>query len=174
MFKSNQKGFTLLELIVTIFVIIVGLIGTYNMAQYPLSRVSVSTNRLKAAYLAQEGVEIVRNIRDTNWIEEDNWKTGLDICDPSSKYCEAEYDDSDLTPHLNSEDPGELKINNTNNFYNYLSGSLSGFTRKIEIEDTTDDQGENILKVVVTVNWRGKEGGLFKLQENLYDYWGSQ
>ena len=168
MFKSNQKGFTLLELLVTIFVIAIGLIAAYVVAQYPLSRVSVSMSTLKAAYLAQEGIEIVRNIRDTNWLEEDNWKTDLDICDPSSKYCEADYDDLGLISYSKSSDqPNLLKFNG--DFYNYDSGSNTKFRRTIEIKEDGDK-----LKVTVTVSWEEKGKSYdFDLQENLYDYWGS-
>lgn len=73
----NNKGFTLLELLISIVVISIGVLGTYSVVQQIFSLTFSSSYRLTAAYLAQEGVEVVRNIRDTNWIEEDNWKDGI-------------------------------------------------------------------------------------------------
>ncbi|MBU2545232.1 prepilin-type N-terminal cleavage/methylation domain-containing protein [Patescibacteria group bacterium] len=72
-----NKGFTILELLATIVVISIGVLGAYSVAQKIFSLTFISTNHLTAAYLAQEGVEIVRNARDTNWIEGDDWRDGL-------------------------------------------------------------------------------------------------
>lgn len=72
-----NKGFTLLELLVSIVVISVGVLGAYSVAQKIFSLTFTSTNRLTAAYLAQEGIETVRNARDTNWIGGNDWRNGL-------------------------------------------------------------------------------------------------
>lgn len=166
MFKFNQKGFTLLELIVTIFVIAVGLIGAFVVAQYPLSRVSVSMNTLKAAYLAQEGVEIVRNIRDTNWINNRDWDTGLTACE-APLGCDADYDDDSLFSYRDIS----LNLETAGGFCGYDSGPPTKFKRKIIIDDS---KMPDYLKVTVEVFWEEKRKRCdFKLQENLYDYWGS-
>ena len=65
--KMN-KGFTILEAIAAIFVMTVGVLGAYAVVQQIIVYNSISSSRLTAAYLAQEGIEIVRNIRDTNWL----------------------------------------------------------------------------------------------------------
>ncbi len=176
---KKEKGFTLLELLVTIFIIAIGLIGAYIIAQYPLSQISVSMNRLKAAYLAQEGIEIVRNIRDTNWIEKEDWTRGLTQAincrkeeGEEKRYCEADYDDISLEDFNQENDsPRLLKILNSG-FYGYSesSGTETKFTRKINIKNPS---GEDYLKVEVVVDWseKGKDYS-FDLQENLYNYWG--
>jgi len=168
MFKFNQKGFTLLELLVAIFVIVIGLIAAYKVASYPLSQVSVSMNRLTAAYLAQEGIEIVRNIRDTNWIQGENWKAGLDLGN-----WEADYNDQDLTlcpsPCDYDNNLRFLKING--GFYDYTGTADTKFKRKIIIDDS---KMPDYLKITVEVFWEEKGKSYdFDLQENLYDYWGS-
>ncbi len=157
---KEEKGFTLLELLITIFIIAVGLIGAYIAAQYPLSQISVSINRLTAAYLAQEGIEIVRNVRDTNWLEGQNWKNEL-LCDS----CQADYTSTTISQSYNDE--AFLKLE-ANGFYNNSSGSPTRFKREIEVEDAGDR-----VKVIVTVRWseKGKDYS-FDLQENLYNYWG--
>lgn len=72
-----NKGFTLLELLTSIVVISIGVLGAYSVVQQMFSLTFVSSHHLTAAYLAQEGIEIARNTRDTNWIERNDWKSGL-------------------------------------------------------------------------------------------------
>ena len=63
-----SKGFTLIELVISIFVMSVGLVGVFGAFSVISILTSDSANRLAGSYLAQEGVEIVRNIRDNNWL----------------------------------------------------------------------------------------------------------
>lgn len=79
-FKNNYKngaGFTILEVIIAIFLITVGLISVYSAATYLTSSSRISKGKLIASQFAQEGIEAVRNIRDRNWMEERDWRNGL-------------------------------------------------------------------------------------------------
>ena len=72
-----KRGFTIIELMAAIVVITVGILGTYTIVQQIFLATSNASQRLSAGYLAQEGVENVRNIRDTNWIEGEAWNNGI-------------------------------------------------------------------------------------------------
>jgi len=74
--KMN-KGFTILELMITIVVISIGVLGAYSVIQDILLSTAKSSNRLTATYLAQEGIELVRNERDTNWIRNNGWTDNI-------------------------------------------------------------------------------------------------
>ena len=74
-----KKGFTMLEVIFAIFVILVGVLGSYTVIQKTISYTYQSSLRLTAAYLAQEGIEVVRNIRDANWVQGEAWDIDLKI-----------------------------------------------------------------------------------------------
>ena len=63
---SPKKGFSLLEILVSVFVLSTALIAVVNLTASSLSLFLSSQYRVIAASLAQEGVELVRNIRDTN------------------------------------------------------------------------------------------------------------
>ena len=78
---NHKKGFTILEVLVTMLVITIGGLAAYAMVQQIVFSTFSSSYRLTAAYLAKEGIEIVRNIRDTNWLEEENWDNGLNSSD---------------------------------------------------------------------------------------------
>lgn len=156
--ETIQKGFTLLEVIIAIFILTVGIAGAYTLITQTISSAAISEERLIAAYLAQEGIEIGRNIRDGNWLEGATWNTGLTGC---STGCEADFDDSSLVASASRY----LKIDG--GFYNYDSGTNTKFKRKI----TIIPEGTDILKVSVLVEWqeRGRTHQL-SAQENLYNW----
>lgn len=159
----RKGGFTLIEIIFAIFLFTTGILGVYAAIQQTIIASSISTSKLKAAYLAQEGIEIVRNIRDTNWLEDRTattlWDDGLNVGD-----WEAGYNDSGLSSYagnlLNLESGG-------NTMYGYNSGASTPFTRKI----TIISGGTDILKVSVDVSWteRGRIHNVV-VQENLYNW----
>lgn len=88
--KMN-KGFTILEILITMLVVAIGGLAAYAMVQQIVFSTFSSSYRLTAAYLAKEGIEIVRNIRDTNWLQEaPSWSDG--ISDTSESDVLSNYD----------------------------------------------------------------------------------
>ncbi|MFC1613367.1 hypothetical protein ACFL23_03480 [Patescibacteria group bacterium] len=73
----NTYGQGLIEAIAGIFVIVIGLIGVLSIAHSSISSHYEAKTRIIAANLAREGVEVVHNIRDSNWIAGRNWDNGL-------------------------------------------------------------------------------------------------
>lgn len=166
--KMN-KGFTILELLIAILVITIGVLGSYSVTQQILVTTISSTHRLTAAYLGKEGIEIVRNIRDTNWINGDSFSAGLvanggfDGCN-AGYFCEADYNDASLASVADSTAARELMLDN---FYSYDSGLNSIYKRKI----TITPEGADKLKVSVEVEWRERSNThTVTIQENLYDW----
>jgi len=165
-----KKGFTLLEVIIAIFLVTVGMSAVLVLITKTITTMALSFSQLTAAYLTQEGIEIVRNIRDTNWIEGADWDDGL-VCSPLPCQFEAEadYDDLDLTTytHLGRY----LKFDG--GFYNYDSGSDTKFKRKITITpiDLEPDGINDILEVTILVLWTEKrETYSHTAQEKLYKW----
>jgi type II secretory pathway pseudopilin PulG len=58
---AKQEGFTVLESIVAIFVLSLSVSGAFSAVQQSLSQAIIAKDEIKAFYLAQEGVEIVKN-----------------------------------------------------------------------------------------------------------------
>jgi len=162
---KSLTGFTLLEVMAAIFVVTVGLMGIFTVIQNLSAQTSISSNRLIASYLAQEGIEIIRNIRDTNWLEQKvatstSWDEGLTGC---SAGCEIDYfcttvedpNPNDPNGHrcldLYGVDGHFLRID-TNGFYNYASGNETKFRRKIILTK----EGNDVLKVEVLIRWQEK------------------
>ena len=160
MIKFKNKGFTVLELLTSILVISIGVLTAYSVTQRIFAQTIDSANRIQAVYLAKEGIEVVRNIRDTNWVEGNpDWDDGLTAGD-----WEADYNTAGT---INDTYDGDfLRIDSTG-FYSYSAGTATKFKRKITISSVAIDE----IKVEVEVSWqkRGKDHSL-TVQENLYDW----
>jgi len=172
---KGNGGFTLIELVISLFILTVAIVGVYSSFSTIVVLTVDASSRLTAAYLAQEGIEIVRNIRDNNWIQGNNWNAGLLNCEYG---CEADYrtgTPSEVIPLRDYPTGGnKLKIN-SDNFYDYdlVDATDTKFKRKITIAD----QGGNVLKVSVLVTWQEKEeegcdyGYCIQAEEYLYDWY---
>jgi len=76
----KKNAFSLIELILAIFILTVAVFGSFALIQRIAVFAYASQNKLTAYYLAQEGIENVRNIRDNNWLQsKENWTDGLPI-----------------------------------------------------------------------------------------------
>jgi prepilin-type N-terminal cleavage/methylation domain-containing protein len=149
--KNTEKGFTLAEVLVAGFVITVGAAGAYALANQTISLSNVNENRLVASYLAQEGVEIVRNIRDTNYVQIFNgdailWTEGnLNNC---AAGCYVSYGEDSL--NMGADSP--LYTSGQLTYSHAPTASLTPFTRTITIVPN----GPDILEVNVQVEWSAK------------------
>lgn len=68
---SHRPGQGLLEMVIAIGVITVSTLATTTLIVTTIKTGQVSQTRVEAANLAREGVEIVRGIRDSNWLKAD-------------------------------------------------------------------------------------------------------
>lgn len=141
----GRRGFTLMEVIIAVAIIAVGLVAIVALVNLSVSGIRINKSRIIASNLAQEGLEIVRNIRDNNWLSYkrglSNWKDGLAAGD-----YRAQYDSEALL--VFSSTP--LKID-SNGFYQYGdSGTNTLFYRKITIQNIDDNQ----FKAVCEITWQ--------------------
>lgn len=158
----NSKAFTIIELMVATFIIVVGLGGAMNLILQIFSNFQIPKAKLVATYLVQEGIEIVRNIRDTNWIENSpNWDDGIQ----EGNFI-ADYDNNQQL------DPFEDKFLNLDSagFYSYYSGTQTKFKRIIIIDKIPDTNPDKI-SVLVNVEWqeKGRDYQVFA-KEELYKW----
>ncbi len=65
---TTQKGQTLIETMVAVFMLVVGIAAATGLAIYSLSASSNITKQIIATGLAREGLEAIRAMRDTNWL----------------------------------------------------------------------------------------------------------
>lgn len=62
-----NKGFGLLEVVVTIGIVTILLLGILQLLNFSLINVRDSENRSQATNLASEAMEITRQVRDSDW-----------------------------------------------------------------------------------------------------------
>jgi type II secretory pathway pseudopilin PulG len=154
--KRNLTGFTLLEIVIAMFVVTIGMGGVFTVIQKSFSAISLSASRLVAANLAQEGIEVVRNIRDTNWLEEQDWDSGLGAGDYQVQYDDAETGIVFCALPCAYDDMGFLNIDE-DGFYSYKdSGAYitTKFKRKVTISDKTADS----MKITAEIIWKERGG----------------
>lgn len=70
---KNQKGFTLTEVMIGIMILTVAIVSATNLLVGLVNTNANNLTTLQAHYYATEGLEAVRNIRDTNWLHNKNW-----------------------------------------------------------------------------------------------------
>jgi hypothetical protein len=66
--QNSESGQTLIETIAAIFVLTMAIVAALSLAINVLSTTTLNQNQIVATNLAREGVEMIRMIRDTNWL----------------------------------------------------------------------------------------------------------
>ncbi len=79
-----RRGFSLVEAIVSITILLVGVMAVVSLGIAMVSQARFTNAQVVASQLAREGVEVVRAIRDGNWLEAEDggavsWNDGLSV-----------------------------------------------------------------------------------------------
>jgi len=157
MIKNLRKGFTLVEALIAITVLIVGILSGFILVTKVLYSSAVIQDRLTSSFLAQEGIELVRQIRDSNFLrilneESVTWKDGL----ADGRYIIESKAGSEesikLVPITTEKGPNLLHDDNLK-IYNYSIGEESTFNREIKITTINDDE----IRVETIMQWQTKK-----------------
>lgn len=73
-----NKGQTLVEGILAIFIILIGVVGMLMLGVSSLFGSVESLDQVKAMNFAREALEVIRNKRDSNWLASIDYNTGFD------------------------------------------------------------------------------------------------
>jgi prepilin-type N-terminal cleavage/methylation domain-containing protein len=155
-----QKGFSLLEVMVAIFILIMGLSSVLVLTTKSISGASRSTSRLIAANLAQEGIEVVKNIRDYNFNGSDpdgvwtawhatGYSNGCTLIAANQYNCSVQYNSTTFGIDYNAYLRFQPEGSNPYGRYSYTSGTDTPFRRKIILEKINNAQ----LRVNSVVTW---------------------
>ncbi|MBI2669719.1 MAG: prepilin-type N-terminal cleavage/methylation domain-containing protein [Candidatus Yanofskybacteria bacterium] len=160
--KSKIKnGFTLIEVLIAIFLF--GLASTATTFILTMNNRSATAikNNFIASGLAQEGFEVVRNLRDQDWFLGGPFGSSI----PDGTY-RIQWDSQALidlgsNPNL-KRDPGS-------GIFSYDMGSDTIFKRTIEIDTVVADVEK---KIVVDVVWieRGGASKSISAEEHLFNW----
>lgn len=155
----TDRGYILVESIVAISIILTGLLGIFSLLSQSLGLNRVVGDRYVGTYLAAEGIEIVKNIIDTNVVNGRPYNAGL-----SSGAFEVEYGDTALTPSSRRK----MKFDSDKRLYNYLTGKDTRLYREVRIQLI----GSEEIKVHSVVSWSSRGGGSFEvdLEDHFYNW----
>ncbi|MGB3072721.1 MAG: hypothetical protein WBB68_00445 [Candidatus Moraniibacteriota bacterium] len=145
---SSIKGFTIAEVLLSGFVLTVGMVTVMSLFSASHRQSFDTRNVIIASGLAQEGAEIVRNIRDNNiayrtknWTTGDNCSTSTSgNCDPfryfptaANERCTASFGDTTF----NCSSPSFALGMNGNGLYQHGAGiTASRFFRVLKIDQS--------------------------------------
>ena len=175
-YLRRNSGFTLVETLIAVSIFTVSILGLLVTLSGGLADTGYAKKKIAAAYLAQEGVEFVRNMRDTYMIyaadPQNGWdafKTHVDLC----RAAEGCYiDDGALNytdPSQPINDPAQVAVSACNPApcpemvydpssgkygYSFTGAKTTDFIRQINIEDISSDE----VKVTATVFWMQESG----------------
>ena len=137
--SNRELGFTLIETLVSLVLLSMAIIPALMLSTEAVNIAFDVRDTLTASGLAQEGVEVVRAIRDTNWFNDRVFDTGL-----ADGTYRVEWNSTSLLPLS-----GNPALNLSNGLYTYSGGAGTVFSRAITI--TKVNAGE--LRVVSRVSW---------------------
>lgn len=66
--EQSQQGQTLIETLVACFILVMGISAALGLANYSLQATGNIRQQTIGLGLAREGLEVVKNMRDTNWL----------------------------------------------------------------------------------------------------------
>jgi hypothetical protein len=167
----TKKGFSIGEVLVAMFILLVGIVDAVFLTVRSVDDLGNSRDVVVATLLAQEGVELVRNVRDNNVTEDCSgvrctaFNSRVGYAFPSgvasSAWCTAGYTLSGANAlRCTGSSDGALYLNESSGFYTHDTGinlvNIKGLKRKIHINygyigGTGDpsDQYADVTSVVV-------------------------
>ena len=129
-------------------ILTVAVFAIFSMLTRSTSLNRVISQQYVATYLAGEGLEIVKNITDSNRLICGNqWNTNA-----TDGTYEVTYLDNGLSRSGTNQ---KLRIDPDTGFYQYQKGEVSPFTRTVTVETITADTE---IRVTSVVKWRGRGG----------------
>jgi prepilin-type N-terminal cleavage/methylation domain-containing protein len=181
--RQVQKGFTIIETLVSLAIFTISILGLIVITSSGVANTNYAKNKLIASYLAQEGVEIVHNLRDSAALSGASWQdtfgssslTGLSNC-----YATAQGSGCDIDAYTfaltscstaTRAGCGPLRYDSFTGEYRSFASDASipesSFTRIVTLRDVSPNE----VQVTSTVSWtQGTAAKSVTVNETLNDW----
>lgn len=184
--QQKNKGFTLVETLIAISIFTVSILSLLVVLSQGVASTNYAKQKIIASYLAQEGIEYMRNLRDTYVLfDATSPQTGWDsfntkLTNANCDQAAGCYFDSSNVDYANNAQPmtnitltpcsggtcPNILFDDTNGKYGYVSGNTSGFIRQINVTQVADQ-----TKVYSKVYWvQGSGTYSIVLSESLFNW----
>lgn len=170
-----SAGFTLVETLVAILILVTAIAGPLTIASRSLIAATVAKDQVTAYYLAQDAIEYVRFVRDTNKLEDEPWFNGLSLCTSgdgtSACYIDTAAGTITSCTGGNCSSPIRYDTDSSVRRFSYTSGTNTIFRRSVIITNPLGGISSE-ANVTVAVSWVGMGGQTrtVTVQENMYDW----
>ena len=159
----NNAGVTFVETMLAVALLSISIMGSFSLIVKTTRLVQGTHNQFIAAHLAQEGMELVHNIRMNNWIANAAWDAGLSDGD-----YRADYTSATLCSVVSC--PSYALYPDASGRYAHAVATATPFSRRINLLHQTYFEGATsvtYLRVQSIVTWGSIQ---FTAEENLYDW----
>jgi len=185
-YRKENRGFTLVETLVAVSIFTASILGLLSLLTQSISNTSYAKEKIISSYLSAEGIEYIRNMRDTFALYDpvsgqNGWNAFVSKLVGAS--CQANngcYFNDQSIDYANPLEPMEgltvtacgascptLLYDPTTGKYGYASGAASPFIRKINITQVSADE----LKVSSTIFWSQGSGNYnVTVSESLFNW----
>ena len=176
--ERHQKGFTLIETLVAVSLMVVAIVAPMSLVSQSLTTAYYARDQVAAYSLAQEGIETVRAVRDGNILSNAKAGTSLSLLEsiPINTNFRA---DARVAGGAGLVSCGIcvcplLQVDTTNTLYGYDAGwNDTKFRRTLNaryVGPAAINGGQDEISVTVTVTWETATGRtrMFKMYSNMY------
>ena len=179
--KEYKKGFTLVETLVAVSVLIIAIVAPLEFVSRSVSYGRSANDETTSIYLAQEAIEAIRNERDRFSLTPGaGWDAFLaSLGSPSSSCFSSSGCIVDMANQFGAGGPlfidacvvtcPQMTQNTSTKLYSYGSGAswkTTPFTRTIKIISQTTNE----IKISATVSWSTGGPNQFTTVEHLYNW----
>lgn len=183
--KNSARGFTLIETLVAVLLLATAVAGPLTIASKGLTATLVAKDQFIGFYLAQDAMEYIRFVRDSNTLGGGDWLTGagasaginLSACVSADGATTCYLDSLSTHPASPTTCSGTcptLRFDSANKIFNYSSSNSltpQRFVRTISIKN--DPASLHEATVTVSVTWSDIAGvtrAPLVVRENIFDW----
>lgn len=157
---SKKLGFTLVEVLVAISILSISILATFTAVQGALRSTNFSEDQIIAYYLADEALEYIRSVRDSNGIQHIsalgssstyNWLTNISPACTTACYVDVPNDRITACSSNPASCP-MLLYNASNGLYQYTAGSPTMYRRWVSVTPISTTE----VSVDVFVSWNAQ------------------
>lgn len=156
--QMRSGGFTVVETLVAVTVLAVSVAGPLSIAFQGLRSAELAKSQITASYLAQEGVEFIRAMRDQDYIDGApiNWATTFNTC-TGAFGCWIDMPDFEwgVCNDSTCSNQGPVEYHAASGRYGYANGYIdSAYTRIVKMTAQDIDGGAGEYLITSTVSWK--------------------
>ncbi len=151
--KKIKKGFSLIEVLFAVIIMVLAITGVVFLLTNSSKSIQDSKNQVIAAQLAQEGIELIRNLKENNNLGSDYENAGGPFTG------RVDYSSTFSRPaDINQSYQLRIPSSGSNRFFSHSTGTASKFYRKICLSVAgsvaTTPYSHRVVTVNSFVTWR--------------------